>query len=836
LKCSIRLPSDQCREWRDRTAARAWEGTHCPPGAPPVFPLCWLNRPATVRILTHDVIPLHRAGSPLASLLRNPDIELIQEPHESFQVSTDTTVHIQTLSLPVEGMTCASCVGRVEKAAAALPGVRTAVANLASEKLTLTIDRDAADLQAVKAAVEGAGYVLTLPDVTAPAGATPSRDTALEALRSELILSVSLSAPVMLLSMVSMTQWFMELHWIGHETLNKILFLMTIPVIFIPGKRFFAGMWAAAKQRTADMNTLVAVGTGAAFAYSTVAVLFPSWLGDTAAMPDVYFDTTVTIITLILLGKFLELRAKRRASDALKLLLSLQPATARVIRNDVITTIPQADVVIGDIVTVRPGERIPVDGIVDFGTTAIDESMVTGESIPVDKAPGDPVIGGTMNVNGAIEFRATAVGASTVLQRIVRLVEEAQGSKAPIQHLADRIAAVFVPTVIGIALITFVVWFAATEAPFVQALVHAIAVLIIACPCALGLATPAAIMVGTGTGARMGVLIKNAEALERIGAITAVVFDKTGTLTTGQVAVVDVVPAPGSSRERVLSVAAALESKSEHPLARAIVLAANSEGVAVLVASSFTALTGVGVTGVIDGQEVRVVKPGPETLSSLSGDIGLRVDEYLHEGRTVVMVSAGTAVIGIIALADTLKPGSADAVRRLAALHIRPVMLTGDQPAAARMMAAEAGIDEVHAGLMPADKVERIAALQARGERVAMVGDGINDAPALAKADVGIAMGTGTDVAMETADLTVVKGDLHGVVHAVMLSRRTIATIRQNLFWAFLYNVLGIPLAAFGLLNPMIAAAAMAFSSVSVLTNALRLRRAVRDDLTLTSH
>jgi heavy metal translocating P-type ATPase len=427
------------------------------------------------------------------------------------------------------------------------------------------------------------------------------------------------------------------------------------------------------------------------------------------------------------------------------------------------------------------------------------------------------------------------VGAATVLQRIVKLVEEAQGSKAPVQHLADRIAAVFVPTVIAIAVLTFLVWVFTLGVPFVQAMVHAIAVLIIACPCALGLATPAAIMVGTGAGARLGILIKNAEALERIGAITAVVFDKTGTLTTGQIAVTGVTPAAGVSRETVLGLAAALETRSEHPLAKAIVRAADGDGVALPVAVSFRSLTGLGVAGEIDGAEVMIGRSGTtDGPLSIPPEITAQMERDAQEGRTVVQVSRTGRVIGCIALADTMKPGSPAAVRALHALGVRSVMLTGDNSGAARMIAQQAGIEDVHAGLLPGDKVTRIKALQAGGQKVAMVGDGINDAPALATADVGIAMGTGTDVAMETADLTIVNGELAGVVRAISLSRRTLATIRQNLFWAFLYNVLGIPLAALGLLNPMIAAAAMAFSSVSVLGNALRLRRAVRDDLTHT--
>jgi Cu+-exporting ATPase len=574
------------------------------------------------------------------------------------------------------------------------------------------------------------------------------------------------------------------------------------------------------------MNTLVAVGTGAAFGYSTIAVLFPELISMNGSVPDVYFDTSATIITLILLGRMLEMSAKRRASDAISKLLGLQPKTARVLRNGTESDIPIADVVVGDIIVARPGEKIPVDGVITKGYTTLDESMVTGESLPVEREEGEPVVGGTINKNGSIEFRATAVGRDTVLARIVKLVEEAQGSKAPIQSLADRIASVFVPVVIAIAVMTFVVWYAVVGVPFTHALVNFIAVLIIACPCALGLATPTAIMVGTGVGARLGVLIRNAESLERTRRIGTVVFDKTGTITEGKPVVTDVITFNGYGADTVIGRASSLEKKSEHPLGDAIVRYAEQKGIPIGTVDAFHSLTGLGVAGTVDNAPVIAgnLKLLKEYAIQTEG-VQAEVTRYADEGKTAIIVAIDGKAAGVVAIADTIKPTSPDAVSALHTMGIQTVMLTGDNEQTARAIAARAGIDRVIAGVLPHEKIEHVKALQGEGKVVAMVGDGINDAPALAQADVGIAMGTGTDIAMEAAGLTLMNGDLHGVARAIRLSSRTLRTIKQNLFWAFIYNVIGIPLAALGMLGPIIAAGAMAFSSVSVVTNSLRLKR-----------
>jgi Cu+-exporting ATPase len=540
----------------------------------------------------------------------------------------------------------------------------------------------------------------------------------------------------------------------------------------------------------------------------------------------VYFDTSATIITLILLGKLLEGRAKMRATDAIKGLLGLQPSTARLLRDAKEEDVRIEDVVVGDIVIVRPGERIPVDGVITRGFTTIDESMVTGESLPVEKKETERVIGGTVNRNGSIEFRASAVGKDTVLSRIVRLVDEAQGSKAPIQSVADKVASVFVPVVIGIALLTFALWFFVADAVFTDALIRFIAVLIIACPCALGLATPAAIMVGTGTAARMGVLIKDAESLERIHAVTTVVFDKTGTITEGKPVVTDTIPLNGVDSTTLIERAAALERRSEHPLGEAIVRFAEHEGVQPGDVDAFQSHTGLGVAGIVDG--VHVVAGTLHLMREYaveSSEASSIVARLSTEGKTSVVVAVGGKTAGVVGIADTIKPTSRDAVRSLHAMGIETIMLTGDNKQTAQAIAFQTGVDRVVAEVLPHEKLEQIKVLQAAGRVVAMVGDGINDAPALAQADVGMAMGTGTDIAMETASVTLMSGDLQGVARAIRLSSRMLRTIKQNLFWAFVYNVIGIPLAAVGLLNPMIAAGAMAFSSVSVLSNSLRLRK-----------
>lgn len=734
-------------------------------------------------------------------------------------------------TLDVEGMTCASCVLRVEKSLKAVDGVTDAAVNLASEKVRVTFDPSRATLTGLQKAVQDSGYTLRIdvrPDAHAGDGAERQspQQLVLKRLKTELLLSAGLTLPVVLLSMAGMTDLYQRYSPLSMKTTNVILLLLTTPVMFVSGRRFFKGFWAATRHRTADMNTLVAIGTGAAYLYSTAAVLFPGLLAVGGKMPEVYFDTAAAIITLILLGKTLEMSAKRRASDAIRTLLGLQPNTARVIRNGDESDIPIADVLPDDIILVRPGERIPVDGVITRGFTVLDESMITGESMPVERHPGERVTAGTVNLNGSVEFRATAVGEGTLLARIVKLVEEAQGSKAPIQNLADTIASVFVPVVIAIALLTFVLWYTVGGIPFTHALVNFIAVLIIACPCALGLATPTAIMVGTGVGARHGILIRNADSLEHTHRIQTVVMDKTGTITTGKPAVTDVRACGGYTEDKLLEIVASLERNSEHPLARAIVRHAEQKGIRPQETETFQSLTGMGVAGVVNGKPVLV--GNLQLLREYSVDvreIEPQVVQIEGEGKSCIVVAIDGLAVGMIAIADTIKPTSRDAIRALHDMGIRTLLLTGDNERTARAIAAGAGIDRVSAGVLPAEKADRIKAEQSGGRIVAMVGDGINDAPALAQADVGIAMGTGTDVAMETAGVTLMNGDLTGVVQAIRLSSRTIRTIRQNLFWAFVYNSIGIPLAALGMLNPMVAAAAMALSSVSVVSNSLRLRR-----------
>ncbi|MGB5875615.1 MAG: heavy metal translocating P-type ATPase [Bacteroidota bacterium] len=746
-------------------------------------------------------------------------------------MASDRDRSVRSLTLPVEGMTCASCVLRVEKAIKKVEGVADAAVNLAGENVRVEFDPTRVSVGQLQDAVAGSGYTLVTPKEaesadTDPGGESPEKKKAFRLLRNELVLSAALTVPIMVLSMLSMTEWYMRELPLSMDATNKILLLLTTPVIFLSGRRFFRGFWVTARHLTADMNTLVAVGTGTAFAYSTIAVLFPELISMNGSVPDVYFDTSATIITLILLGRMLEMSAKRRASDAIGRLLGLQPKTARVLRNGTESDIPISAVVAGDVIVVRPGEKIPVDGAITKGYTTLDESMVTGESLPVEKGEGEPVVGGTINQNGSIEFRATAVGRDTVLARIVKLVEEAQGSKAPIQSLADRIASVFVPVVIAIAVVTFVVWYAVVGAPFTHGLVNFIAVLIIACPCALGLATPTAIMVGTGVGARLGVLIRNAESLERTHRIRTVVFDKTGTITEGKPIVTDVMTFNGYGADSVIGRASSLERKSEHPLGDAIVRYAQKEDVPAGNVDGFQSLTGLGVAGTVDN--VPVIAGNLKLMKEYAIEterVQAEVTRLAGEGKTAIIVAIDGEAAGVIAIADTIKPTSPDAISALHAMGIETVMLTGDNEQTARAIAARAGIDRVIAGVLPHEKIEHVKALQGKGGVVAMVGDGINDAPALAQADVGIAMGTGTDIAMEAAGLTLMNGDLHGVARAIRLSSRTLRTIKQNLFWAFIYNVIGIPLAALGMLNPIIAAGAMAFSSVSVVSNSLRLKR-----------
>jgi Cu+-exporting ATPase len=735
---------------------------------------------------------------------------------------------IQTLTLPVEGMTCASCVLRVEKALKKVEGVQAANVNLATENVTLTFDGTKANLAGLSSAVEDAGYKLLLP--TRPSeGSKPSEGSHQEEtyrkLKSEFIFSAILTVPILAMSMISQTAWFARHSLLSTDEVSKLLFLATTLVIFISGKRFFTIAWKLIRHLGVDMNTLVAVGTGTAYVYSTLVVLFPQWMSAGTVAPHVYFDTAATIVTLILMGRLLESKAKLKTTDAIKKLLGLQPKTARVLRNGVEQDVALGDLVKEDIIIVRPGEKVAVDGVITKGFTSLDESMVTGESMPVEKTVGHKVIGGTINKNGSIEFRATAVGKDTVIAQIIKLVEEAQGSKAPIQALADRIASVFVPVVISLAVITFILWYLVGGLPFTGAMINFIAVMIIACPCALGLATPTAIMVGTGLGASRGILIKNAESLERAHKLQTVIFDKTGTITEGKPSATDVIPLNGFDEKTLVQRAASVESRSEHPIATAIVDRARETGLDLESVESFQSLTGLGLTAVVDGDAVLIGNDAlmkeyaTETTAAESAAAKLS-----QAGKTIIYVAINGKLAGLFGVADTIKATSREAVAQLKRMNLEAVMITGDNERTAAAIAAQAGIDRVIAGVMPQDKAAQVRAQQSNGRIVGMVGDGINDAPALAQADVSIAMGTGTDVAMETADITLMRGDLIGVVDAIKLSHRTILAIKQNLFWAFIYNVIGIPVAALGLLNPMIAAAAMAMSSVSVVSNSLRLR------------
>ncbi len=752
------------------------------------------------------------------------------------------TQKVKSLTLPVEGMTCASCVARVEKTLKKVEGVGSVNVNLATEKVSLEFDESKTDLSKLAEIVNEAGYKLDIASSDRDKNESseiPESITEKESykkLKSEFIFSAALTIPIMVISMFSMTDWFHQALPISMEYINRLLFLATTFVMFVSGKRFFTIAWQLVKHFSADMNTLVAVGTGTAYVYSTIAVLFPVLLKISDAGQHIYFDTAATIVTLILMGRLLEARAKFKTSSAIKKLIGLQPKTARVRKNQIEQDINISNVQKDDLIIVRPGEKIPVDGMILKGATSIDESMITGESIPVDKTVNDKVIGGTINSNGSIEYAATAVGKETLISQIIKLVEDAQGSKAPIQSLADKIAGVFVPVVISIAAITFLIWFFIVGIPFNQAMINFIAVMIIACPCALGLATPTAIMVGSGLGASNGILIKNAESLERANKITTVVLDKTGTITTGKPIVTDVIPLNGFDKNQIIHKAASAENRSEHPLGKSIVEYAKNNSVDLSEVEDFLSTTGSGITAKISGEEIAIgnllfIKKYSssfknENENNSEKDLEEKSQQLATEGKTPIYISINKKLSGIIAIADTLNSNSKEAINQLKRKNIEVLMITGDNEKTARAIAKQAGIENVIAEVLPQDKAAKIKELQALGKIVAMVGDGINDSPALAQADVGIAIGTGTDIAIESSDITLISGDLRGVVHAINLSHKTMGAIKQNLFWAFIYNVIGIPIAALGLLNPMFAAAAMAMSSVSVVSNSLRLRGA----------
>jgi len=733
----------------------------------------------------------------------------------------------QRVDLTVGGMNCASCAARIEKTLNQVPGVETAAVNFATGTATVQYDPAQVGARELCAAVEDAGYTAALPPAD-PAEAMDEerqlRAAEYAALRRKFWVSALLSLPIFIVSMAMLQ--FPYRNW--------VLLALSLPVLFWAGSGIYRSAWAALKHRAADMNTLVALGTGAAFLYSLVATLWPRAFMGAGQMPEVYYEAATIIITLVLLGRMLEERAKGQTGEAIRRLIGLQARTARVVRDASEVDVPIEQVAVGDLVLVRPGEKVPVDGRVVDGASAVDESMLTGEPIPVEKTSGSPVFGGTLNKSGAFRFDATAVGANTALQRIVRMVREARGSKAPIQRLADRISGVFVPVVLMIAIATFVLWFDFGPAPpLTHALMTFVAVLIIACPCALGLATPTAIMVGTGKGAESGILIRGGAALETAGRVTTVVLDKTGTITEGRPSVTDVVAGSSFTQEGVLRLAASAERGSEHPLGEAIVRAAEERELALTEASGFNSIAGQGIEATIATQ--RVLLGNRRLMENQTVDVAAlapAAERFADDGKTPMFVAMDGRAVGLVVVADRVKQNSPRAIQELRELGIEVVMLTGDNRRTADAVARQVGIDRVAAEVLPEDKLAEIGRLQAEEKIVAMVGDGVNDAPALAKADVGIAIGTGADVAIEAGDVTLIRGDLGGVAAAIRLSRATMRTIRQNLFFAFVYNIVGIPvaaglLAAFGgpFLSPMIAGAAMALSSVSVVTNSLRLRQ-----------
>ncbi|MDQ3940926.1 MAG: heavy metal translocating P-type ATPase [Actinomycetota bacterium] len=717
----------------------------------------------------------------------------------------------------VHGMTCASCAARVQRALAATPGVTEATVNFALGRATVERGSDVHD-EVLAAAVDTAGYTLVVPDGDAIShGGHGEHDHGIALGREEeltrrawrrFVLAAILTAPLVGLAVAGM----------GAEWMGWVQLALVAPVEFWAGRPFLVSAWKQARHAAANMDTLIALGTLAAIGYSTYSLI---------AGGDLYFETAGVIMTFLLLGKYFEHRAKSRASRAINHLLELGAKEAIVVRDGVEVHVPIDEVQVGDLLRVRPGEKIPTDGIVREGATSVDESMLTGEPVPVDKRVGDEVFGATVTAGGSVLVEATRVAADSALAQIARLVADAQTRKAPVEHLADRISGIFVPVVIVIALATCIGWLA-TGHSFETSLVVAIAVLIIACPCALGLATPAAVMVGTGRGAAMGIVIKGGDVLERSGRVDTVVLDKTGTITEGRMTVVDVVTADGTATDNeLLGLAASAEALSEHPIARSVVDAAVARNAPMVPATDFSTTAGLGVRARV-GERHIVVGRGSFVGDGITADsIKQQAAALESRGETVIWVGDEARALGVIGVADTLKPGAAAAVRRLQDLGLDTILLTGDNRVTAETIAAAAGIGDVIAEVLPDEKVARVRQLQAAGKSVAMVGDGINDAPALAQADLGIAIGTGSDVAIEAADLTLVGGDPQLAATAIELSRRTLGNIKQNLFWAFFYNAAMIPAAALGLLNPMVAAAAMAFSSVSVVLNSLRLKRFV---------
>ncbi|WP_367306079.1 heavy metal translocating P-type ATPase [Alicyclobacillus acidocaldarius] len=720
---------------------------------------------------------------------------------------TGYSVPVREVDLNITGMTCAACAARIEKVVGRLEAVKSVHVNLASEKAHVSYVPGVIDEGDIIRAVEKAGYGATLASEAAEA---EEKQRKLQAYRRDLAkfwFSVLLTLPLVVQMLVMLVG--------GRPFLpNWLSWLLATPVQFYVGWRFYKGAYHSLRGGAANMDVLVALGTSVAYVYSAILTLL--------GQPDVYFDSSATVVTLIFMGKLLETRAKAKSSAAIESLAKLGAKVAHVLRDGVETDVAVEDLRVGDLVRVRPGEKVPADGLIIEGTTSVDESFLTGESMPVSKQPGDPVVGASINQTSAFVMRVTKVGRDTALAQVIRLVDQAQGSKAPVQRLADTISGIFVPIVLGVAVLTLLIWGALGH--WSHGLLAAVAVLVIACPCSLGLATPTAIMVGTGLGAESGILIKGGEHLELAHRVNTVIFDKTGTLTAGKPVVTDVWTTEGVGRDELLAAAAALEAQSEHPLGRAVVAFAKDHGVEIPMASEVQAVPGHGIQGTVNGARVWIGNRtwfGGQGLA-IPGDV---LAAFERAGKTVVLVAQDDRLLGAIAIADTLKPDAPGTVKQLQEMGIEVWMITGDEARTAQAIAQQAGITNVMAGVLPADKAAKVEALRKEGRVVAMVGDGINDAPALAAADIGIAMGTGTDVALEAADIALMHGQTHGVVDALRLSKATMRKIRQNLFWAFFYNVLGIPLAALGILSPVIAGAAMALSSVSVVSNSLLLRR-----------
>lgn len=793
------------------------------------------------------------------NLLKNaPQAQNAVEPTLTEQKESTTSEDAERCDLPLLGMHCASCATSIEKALSKASGVEKANVNFATTRATVHYDPKATNPGALRDVIKKAGYDAIVPEHQNDSDHTNTkrsssevdeaeakvRDAEYQAQKRKFIVALVLTVPVAIVAMAGHVIPALEPVFNFPGRLYAEM-LLTAPVLFWAGREFFTGAWAAAQHRRADMNTLVAIGTLSAYLYSVVATLAPQLLAPTSQMTGgshagmnmnapvgVYYEVAAIVVTLILMGRLLEARARAKTGGAIRALMGLQARTARVERGGVEQDIPIEQVSVGDVVLVRPGEKVPVDGEVVDGSSSVDESMLTGEPVPMLKKTGDTVFGATLNKTGSFRFKATKVGSDTVLQQIVRLVQEAQGSKAPIQRLADRISGIFVPIVICIAISAFMVWFVAApvDTRLTMALLTFVSVLIIACPCALGLATPTAIMVGTGRGAQAGILIKGGEALETAHKLTTVVLDKTGTITQGQPTVTDILPHASWEADELLRLAASAERGSEHPLGEAIVSFAGERGIQLARPQEFDAVSGHGIEATVDSRRLLLGN------AKLMRDRGIEIDEdaatkLAELGKTPMFVAIDGQFAGIIAVADPIKDSSRSAVTKFHALGLEVVMLTGDNRATAEAIARQVGIDQVQAEVLPEGKVEEIKRLQATGKVVAMVGDGINDAPALAQAHVGIAIGSGTDVAMEAADITLIRGDLNGVAASIALSKATVQNIKQNLFFAFVYNVLGIPVAAGllypftgWLLSPILASLAMALSSVSVVTNALRLR------------